>query len=455
MAIPQRYLMTGLLLLVNIFCYMDRTNIGIVIGEFGYTQAMNGFILSAFFYGYIATQMLGGYGTQRIGAKATLLVGILVWTAGDVTTIAAATIPAFLIACRVIMGLGEGVNYPCVHHFASVWFPKEEKSFLTSIVSSGMDLGTIFSFLVAPRIIKTLGWQYVFVVAGALNIFWAIAFFFLGSNDPESSKRISPEEKDIITAEKKHSVVDQHHAATPWKGLLTKPAFLAIYTSHFCMNYAWYVLLSWIPTYFKHELGINLKQNPILGALPYMCGFVGSIVAGRVSDFLIKKAPFGMKPVHTRKLFNSLGQFLPGVFLFLVTSMKSTAGALVLLCLVMVFGRMVMCGYWVNMLDVAPDYAGQVMGISNTIATIPGILGNTITGVILDKTDSWFLVFAIAACINFIGGIVFLIFAQGEPQEFTKPVPGCDHVKLAGHSSQQPSVNQELPEVPSAPNQSV
>jgi hypothetical protein len=33
----------------------------------------------------------------------------------------------------------------------------------------------------------------------------------------------------------------------------------------------------------------------------------------------------------------------------------------------------------VNILDVAPD-AGQMMGMSNTFATLPGIFGNILTG---------------------------------------------------------------------------
>ena len=46
-----------------------------------------------------------------------------------------------------------------------------------------------------------------------------------------------------------------------------------------------------------------------------------------------------------------------------------------------------------NILDVAPDHAEQVLAFSNTVGTIPGIIGNVLTGSILASSGSWSAVF--------------------------------------------------------------
>ena len=67
-----------------------------------------------------------------------------------------------------------------------------------------------------------------------------------------------------------------------------------------------------------------------------------------------------------------------------------------------------------NHLDIGPRYAGILLGFSNTAGTIPGIVGVTLTGMILDATGSWQLVFLISAGIYILGLIVWWLFATGE-----------------------------------------
>ena len=67
-------------------------------------------------------------------------------------------------------------------------------------------------------------------------------------------------------------------------------------------------------------------------------------------------------------------------------------------------------------MDVAPRYAGTLMGITNTAGTIPGIVGVYVSGLILQYTESWALVFEVAAGIALFGLVFFLLFAKGEEQ---------------------------------------
>jgi ACS family sodium-dependent inorganic phosphate cotransporter len=65
-------------------------------------------------------------------------------------------------------------------------------------------------------------------------------------------------------------------------------------------------------------------------------------------------------------------------------------------------------------LDVAPRYAGVLLGITNTAGTIPGIIGVFITGYLVEQTGSFDVAFALASGIFIFGAVVFLLFAKGE-----------------------------------------
>jgi MFS transporter, ACS family, solute carrier family 17 (sodium-dependent inorganic phosphate cotransporter), other len=93
---------------------------------------------------------------------------------------------------------------------------------------------------------------------------------------------------------------------------------------------------------------------------------------------------------------------------------SSAEGAIALMACVMGLAAFAMGGFGVNHLDVAPRYAGVLMGISNTAGTLPGIVGVVATGFILDITGSWAIVFGTAAAVYLIGLAVWLVFATGK-----------------------------------------
>ena len=79
-------------------------------------------------------------------------------------------------------------------------------------------------------------------------------------------------------------------------------------------------------------------------------------------------------------------------------------------------GGLVAGGLLVNHMDLAPRHAGSLMGFGNTFATLPGIFGVAISGMILNATGSWALVFQTAAAVALVGAFIFLIFGSTEKQ---------------------------------------
>jgi sugar phosphate permease len=402
-----RYLVAFLLCIANTICYADRTNIGIAVPSFVPDKGDRGVVLSAFFYGYILTQIPAGYFASRIGVKSVLAIGVIVWTVCDSSTVLVSDSLPLLVVVRACMGCGEGVIMPSLHRFAANWFPVSERSTLVAVISSGSDLGTIAALFLSPWILKATGqWRYIFLVFGGFSTVWLPFYYRHVSSKPEQHPRISRDEKEFIVSTRSSS--GRANESIPWRTLLTNQHLWAIYVAHFSFNYSWYVLLGWLPTYIHEHLGLDLKENELLAATPYICGYCGLLVGGKVSDLLIAR---GFRTLHVRRCMNSIASFVPALCLYLLQFSKEPVVTILLLSGALFTGRASTSGFWINMIDVGPEYAGEIMGMSNTIATVPGILGNLITGYILKQTQSWNTVFNVAALVSIFGGVVFACFS--------------------------------------------
>ena len=82
-------------------------------------------------------------------------------------------------------------------------------------------------------------------------------------------------------------------------------------------------------------------------------------------------------------------------------------------------------GYWVNFVDLSPRHAQLLLGISNSVASIPGLVGQLLTGQILASThDDFSVIFQIAAAVNGAGALVFLAFGAARDQRYDEPRGG-------------------------------
>ncbi|OQR93703.1 sialin, partial [Thraustotheca clavata] len=416
---PRRFEIALLCAVGTLLCYADRTNIGVAIPAFEMDHALQGQVLAAFFYGYICTQYFGAWLASKLGPKNVLLGGVAVWSLFDLLTVFCVNSPVLLWCTRAAMGLGEGILFPCMHNIASGWFPVHERSRLNSFISSGMDLGTILSMFVAPFWMQYYGYQAIFYFFGCLSTLWLVVFFWRGSSRPETDRYINSHEADYIietrnTAASKEFLTPHSSRSTtppilPWKAYFSSKALWAIYCSHFTYNYGWYVLLGWTPQYLRLVLHLELEASGVAAAVPYICGYLGILFWGWLSDYLLA---CDIRLVAVRKFTNNVSFFGSAVCLYLLRYASSTFQAITMLCITLFLSRAAVSGYWINMIDIAPRHAGHVMGISNTMATLPGIIGNILTGEILYRSGDWNLVFEITSIILILGGLVFQLWAQ-------------------------------------------
>jgi ACS family sodium-dependent inorganic phosphate cotransporter len=151
----------------------------------------------------------------------------------------------------------------------------------------------------------------------------------------------------------------------------------------------------------------------LLAMLPHIASFIFINIGGYFADYLTNK---GIRLLTVRKLCNSIAFGGSGICLCIVPELESVAGIIAIMCLGNVFGGFSAGGFIVNHADIGPKHTGRLMGITNMVAALPGLVGGVLTGIILDATDSWDMVFYVVAGITFFGGIFYFLFASTDKQ---------------------------------------
>ncbi|XP_072029904.1 sialin-like [Amphiura filiformis] len=381
-------------------------------------------ILSAFFYGYLVTQIPGGWLAGKYGGKWLFGLGVLCTTILTLLTpLAASAGTGWLIAVRVLEGLGEGVTFPAMHAMWGSWAPPLERSKLATFTYAGSHMGTIISSPISGVLCDSNflgGWPAVFYLFGALGLVWFVFWTLLAHDTPAQHPRISPEEREYI--EKSIGHRNKRSLSVPILSVFTSVPMWAIIISHFANNWGFYTLLTNLPNYLKNVLKFDLSQSGFLSGLPYIFLWLAVVFGGQVADYL--RMNNILTTGQTRKLFNNLGLSIPAISLVLVGYVGCDRTlAIVFLCVACLGAGLTMSGCNVNHLDIAPQYAGILMGITNCGATIPGFAGPAVVGALTENNNTisqWRIVFWICFGIYMFGIITYTFMASGVEQPWAK-----------------------------------
>lgn len=407
---PRRIVLVLLFFTGNLICYMDRVNISItapmIMKELAWDEAALGFILSSFFLGYTLLQIPGGWLADRFGGKRVLTWGVLWWSAFTVMTPLAGSVTS-MAALRTLMGLGEGVNFPSIQSMTARWIPAAERSRVMGFTLSGVSMGSILAFPLATFIMTVLGWRYVFYMFGFIGLIWCMFWLRLAADSPETHRHINPEELAYITANRPPV---ERVRRVPWSKLLSNAAVWSLVINHFCVSWGFFMFLTWLPTYLVTVHGFSLKEMGMGAMFPYIVMVLGSNATGWIADWCILRTgniTLVRKTVHTI----SLG----GACIFLVLLAHAATKAEVIVLVTFALGLLSMTGSSTgpNAMDIAPRYAGTVMGMQTTAGNIAGIIVPVLVGFIVSTSSRWDVVFYLAAAVLACGAVLWNICATG------------------------------------------
>ena len=415
--IPQRFFLIIYSTLAVIICYIDRVNISVAIipmqEQFGWSESQVGLIFSSFYIGYMITMALGGYLADKFGGKLVLGWGVVIWSIFTIFTPLAAHNGLFaLFFIRVLMGIGEGVTFPAWHSLYARWIPFKERTRAIAFTNSGISIGTIIGFIGTQMIIISFGWEWAFYLFGLAGFVWFLFWNSGVTSFPRQNKNISSSELQYI---EKNAPSSKPAYKIPFKSLIRNKPFLAIVSATFANNWSLFVFLSFLPKFMDNELGIPLESSTFvtLMIIPSIISVLALNAGGYLADNLIKK---GLRVIKVRKTVNSIGFFGSAICLFLIPYFDSILIIMILICITNLFTGLAAGGFGVNHADIGPNATGTLVGIASTFGMIAGIIGNIVSGYVLEITQSWTFVFHIAATLIVIGALIYILFASDKKQ---------------------------------------
>ena len=378
--------------------------------KFGWNKADLGVAMGTFFWGYVTTQVIGGYMADKVGGDKVLCFSVSIWGVLTLLTPRIAQIQVDFMSAlgaltlsRVLLGISQGVHYPSMMSLIAKKIPESERSLPTGIITSAANFGTLLCGGVGSLILEYRGWEVVFYIIGATALISAYSLFSV----------IQKPKNKVISLD---SMVYFYPAAipyssnVPWYVIFSKSPVWSLIVAHICMNNCFYIMLSWLPSFF-HDFYPE-ERGWIYNVVPWAMSIPTSVLGGWLSDKLIK-AKFDVG--FTRKTMQVIAMVGCSVFASLMPYCSSFAGAVLCAGIAVSVLTFHHSGVLVNPQDIAPKYAGSVFGVMNAFGAVPGFVGVYCTGYILNVTNSWSAVFFAMSAVNVVGVAVFVIWGTGKP----------------------------------------
>lgn len=454
--VPKRFILGILMFLACMFSYVIRTNLSISIvamvnttskngsrgsyckdltpitnltikaqppsaidEKYNWDQKVQGYILAAYFVGPVAASVPAGmmaekFGGARVVAYATLIPAIL----NLLMPLAAGVHWSVVVILRFLMGLFGCAVYPSLHAMIARWVPANEKGMFVWTMQGG-PFGTMVTFSFCGAIIHSYGWKAAFyTTSGAILIFYLL-WVYLAYDTPDTHPTITKEEKAYIKEQIGSSISKQKNAL-PLRNILTSLPFLALLWAHFANMWGIYFISTNGPKYTLEVLGFNMKSGGFLTGLPYIARLGAGVIFAACGDYIRRNNLIPL--VWIRKLFMIFSHIGPGVALIVMTYVGCDKHfAIVMLIAALAFNGAACQTSLVNHQDLAPNYAGSLYGMMNTIGSFPGFIIPPIVGLLTNKQngiEEWRWMFIISAIVFFSATILFWIFGSSTIQKW-------------------------------------
>jgi len=282
----------GLLTLVYVFNYLDRTIIYILLPlikkEMAFTDLQLALLGSMSFV--IFFTVLGipfGRLADRAVRKNMIAAGLAVWSVFSGLTGFANGFWSLLI-CRVMVGVGEATLGPAALSLLSDYFPPRVRATVQAIYSSGIAIGAGLAFFLGGWLGQYYGWRVAFYALGFPGIVIALLVYML-REEPRGTTE----------------VVTTRYTANDWKILFKSIPLRYHYVGYGFFGLAANNLSFWGATFVTRVYKLDLLTiGKWGGLLTLVAGVPGTILGGYFADKFLKFGRGG------RMLFGALAALI-------------------------------------------------------------------------------------------------------------------------------------------------
>jgi MFS family permease len=390
-----------ILCMMHVILFVDRVNLAAaaetIKGDLGLSNIQLGVAFSAFNYAYAPFQLVGGWIADRYGSRRTLAVCALAWAVTTVLTGAVGGL-ATLFAVRFALGMGEGATLPAATRALGKWTSEASRGFGIGLTHAAGRIGAGVTAPIVALLITVMSWRLIFVVLGIVSAFWALLWLWYFRDDPREHASISPAELALLPGADPAKPTTS--GPVPWRRLV--PRMVPMMITYFCMGWTGWLYVTWMPSLFSKNYGVDMKKSAMFYAATFLCAMFAEFFGGVLSDHLLQRT--GRKQI-ARTLLVTICLVLALAALIPAILVHELIPGVISFTLALFFLDTAISPMWIATMDIAPDYAGSASALMNAAGAVAGILSPVAFGLILDRTGSWTLPFAVSIALLVIGAV--------------------------------------------------
>jgi ACS family hexuronate transporter-like MFS transporter len=397
-----RWLICALLFVITTINYMDRNILGVlkptIQNDLHFSETDFGNIIFFFSIAYAIGYAGMGWLTDKIGIRYGLAAAAILWCIASTAHGMVASVGGFILA-RIVLGLGEGGNFPTCIKTIAAWFPVRDRALATGIFNSGSNVGAMLAPLIGAAVVAFAGWQAAFYVTGAVGLIWVV-FWFMTYRNPTEYPGISASEVAYINQDPEVAV-----QKVPWAELLTYRGTWVYLVGGVLTNPAWWFYNNWVPSFLNSKFHVTLFAVGLPLVIIYLMTDVGSIAGGWLSSKLIKR---GMDVFLARKL-TLLTCAICTLPVFMAPQLDSMWEAVMLIGLAMAAHQGFSANLYTLVSDTMPRGAiASTVGLAGGISSIAGAFSAAVVGRVLDATGGNYTVVFFACASVYIMAVVII-----------------------------------------------
>lgn len=377
--------------------YFDRQTLPVAIKAIQRTIPISNqqfsYLQFAFYLAYGAMYVGGGRLLDRLGTRLGVTL-IMLWWSASCALLGLATGFGLLLTGLLLLGMGEGGGFPAAARVVAEWIEPEERSTAMGTINAGTAVGSVLAAPVVTRIVLTLGWRWVFFIAGGVGLVWVLWWVTSYRN---KGPTVSLNTRDARVLGQQLTFAE----------LIGMSSVRAVVFAKFLSDSAWFFLLFWLPKYLYDAREFDVKHVGYYGWIPYAASGVGSFAGGWFSSRLLRN---GRSLDAARKIALGLSAaFMPVVMLVPLVPVQ----AAIVLFSIAFFCQQSWSGLIMTLpADIFPLSAvGTVSGLVGFGGAIGGGIFGLVAGHLLDHGFGYATLFVLLGTFHLIGYTTILLFA--------------------------------------------
>jgi ACS family D-galactonate transporter-like MFS transporter len=421
-----RFLVFFMMFVAVVINYMDRANFTVstplIEKQFNFDITKMGRISFIWGLAYALFNFPGGWFADKLGIRKAASFALGWWSIFTILSAVAFSMFSWCLI-RGLMGAGEAPIWPINAKATSTWSSPGERARAFTLAGSGQFVGSMVGVIASGWIVHWFGWQWTFIIFGAMGILWIPIWYVLVRDTPQSHPWINQRELRYIqgvsgataTRLEKHDEPLSRAEIKRALGVMLTRNGIGVFLTFLTFGYVLFTFLNWLPTYMYETFHLSIVKSASWTSLTYLAGFIGFLISGPINDGLVAK--FG----HAKGRKLGAGVPMGMMIVMMLAALQTSRLGLVVPTVVLIgLSLMVMnasVGAWgVNAVDLAPTpkSSALVYGVYNGVLNLMGAFSSILV-TMLAHSFGFIAAFssAVVFMVIFLIGLIFVIDENG------------------------------------------